>query len=143
MPKFKTLLFLTLIFTSCNQEIEPVKHNYLEIKDSLIPWSDVFIQEENSYYVYFYSELCGHCSDIKQDVISFYLKEEYVLYFVCTDYEKVIGPKKDLTGINNTDDFYIFGTPFMVLIEDHIVSEYYAGSGEILELISILENYYS
>ena len=49
MPKFKTLLFLTLIFTSCNQEIEPVKHNYHEIKDRLIPWDDIFTQEEHDY----------------------------------------------------------------------------------------------
>ena len=143
MPKFKTLFFLTLLFASCSQETEPAKHNYHEIKDSQISWSDIFVQEEDSYYVYFYSELCGHCSDIKQDVISFYLKEEYVLYFVCTDYEKVTGPKKDLKGIDNIDEFYIFGTPFMVLLDDHIISDYYVGSSEILELISILENNYS
>ena len=139
MTKFKKLFYLPILLIGCSQNIEPIKHNYHEIKDALISWSDIFIQKEDSYYVYFYSELCGHCTSIKQDVISFYLKETYTMYFVCTDYEKVIGPKGDIRGIDNIDDFYIFGTPFMVKLVDHIVTSYYSGSSEILALISILD----
>ena len=116
---------------------EPVFHNYHEIKDRLIPWNEIFNQEEDYYFVYFYSETCGHCNDIKQDVLNYYFESINPMYFVCTNYEAVIGPKKELYGIDNIDEFYIFGTPFMIEIKDHTILDYYAGTIEILEFISI------
>ena len=139
MPKFKCLLFPLLLLSSCSSE-EPIYHNYHEIKCSLISWSDVFVQEEDDYLVYFYSERCGHCKEIKQDIISFYLEDIYSMYFVCTDIEVTFGPNKNLAGIDNIDDFYIFGTPFLLNLVEHKVSAYYIGANEVKEHISILKN---
>ena len=137
MLKPLNLLVLSLLVSSCGQSEPIVTHNYHEIKVHLINWNDIFVQCEDYYLVYFYSERCGHCKEIKQDIISYYFKDINPLYFVCTDIEVEIGPSKDLIGINNIDDFYIFGTPFLIEITNREISNYYAGQAQILEFISI------
>ncbi len=134
----KKLILTTLItvLASCSSS-ETIKHNYHEIKDHLISWSDIFVQEEDTYLVYFYSERCGHCNELKQDILSYYFKEITPMYFICTDIEIVIGPPKDLLEISDINEFYIFGTPFLTLINDGTVADYYVGKAQILDFISI------
>ena len=137
MKKIISLVIPLLLLCSCNaNKSQPVTHNYHETKESLIPWSDVFSQTEADYLVYFYSESCGHCNEIKQDVISFYLKELIDMYFVCTDIEANFGPTKDLIGVDNIESFYIFGTPFLTRIADYQVTEYYVGAKAIRNYIN-------
>ena len=136
MHRFKYLLLLSFLLFSCSDDA--TIHNYHEIKEHLISWNSVFEQSEDDYLVYFYSERCGHCNEIKQYVISFYLEGSYPMYFVCSDFEVVLGPKKDLKGIDNIDDFYIFGTPFLVRILLHSIESYYVGVEEVKQCISIL-----
>ena len=134
----KKLILSTLIamLASCSS-YETIKHNYHEIKDHLISLSDIFIQEEDTYLVYFYSERCGHCNELKQDILSYYFKQITPMYFICTDIEIVTGPPKDLLGISDINEFYIFGTPFLTLIKDGTVADYYVGKVQILDFISI------
>lgn len=137
MKKVLSLVLPVLLICGCkgNNQTKTVTHNYHEIKDNLIDFSDIFIQVENDYLVYFYSERCGHCKEIKDDIISYYLKGIRTMYFVCTDYDAVIGNPKDLTGIDNIDEFYIFGTPFLIRVFDYKVKEYYAGTKAILSYL--------
>ena len=137
MKKLISLVIPLMILSSCQaSETKKVEHNYHEIRDDLIDWVEVFNQPEHDYLVYFYSERCGHCASIKSEVISYYLKNIKRMYFVCTDYDAIYGPQADLRGINNIDDFYIFGTPFLVELFEHTVIEYYAGTNAILNYIN-------
>ena len=136
MKNLTSLILPVFVLTGCQANPKPeVKHNYYEIKDSLIPWDHVFAQSENNYLVYFYSERCGHCNSIKNEVISYYLTTEETMYFVCTDIDAVFGSQTDLTGINNITDFYIFGTPFLARLVEHAISIYYVGASAILDFI--------
>ena len=136
MKKLISLVVPLMLLVGCNNyKKAEVKHNYHEIKSDLIDWANVFKQEENDYLVYFYSERCGHCNSIKNDIINYYLTTRNKMYFVCTDYDVVFGPQNDIRGINNIDDFYIFGTPFLVRIQNYTVSKYYAGTTTILNFI--------
>ena len=110
-------------------------HFFSLFSNHVFDWINVFEQEEADYLVYFYSERCGHCNSIKNDIINYYLTTSNRMYFVCTDYDAIYGPQKDLRGVNNIDDFYIFGTPFLVRIQNYTVSEYYAGTTAILNFI--------
>lgn len=132
------LILPVLLLTGCakSEPKEPM-HNYHETKDCLIPWTDIFEQVEDDYLVYFYSERCGYCNEIKQDVLSFYLELKPVMYFVCTDLDAIFGPSKDLKGIDNIDDFYIFGTPFLLRVYTHQVEDYYVGKNQILDYINL------
>ena len=132
----KTALLITTLLVSCNRTSTVIKHNYHETKECLISWDDVFLQKEDDYITYFYSERCGYCNEIKQDVISYYLANIETMYFVCTDIKCVIRPNNDIRGINNINDFYIFGTPFLVRLLEHQVYEYYVGASEIKEYVN-------
>ena len=137
MKKLTSLILPLLLLCGCTaKETKIEQHNYNEIFDRLIPWDYIFEQEENDYLVYFYSERCGYCNEIKQDILQFYLKEIIPMYFVCTDYDVVIGPRSDLTGIDNIDDFFIFGTPFLTRLIENRVANYYAGVSEIRNYIA-------
>ena len=137
MKNLTSLILPVFVLTGCQPaQKQPIKHNYHEVKNSLIPWSDVFDQNETDYLVYFYSERCGHCNSIKNDVISYYLTTDRIMYFVCTDIEAMFGNPKDLIGINSISEFYIFGTPFLVRLIEYAVSEYYVGANSILNYIN-------
>lgn len=137
MSKFIILLAFSLLISSCGSNNEPIFHNYHEIKDRLIVWNQIFELEEDYYLIYFYSERCGYCNDIKQEVLNYYFNLSSSMYFVCTDYDIVTGPAKDLVGLNNIEEFYIFGTPFLIEVKEQSVTNYYAGKEEILAFISI------
>lgn len=137
MPKLNRLFLFLFLITSCGLSDEQTKHNYHEIKDHIINWNQIFEVNDECYLVYFYSERCGYCNDIKQEILNYYFLHIDSLYFVCTDLENKTGPIKDLTGINNIDDFYIFGTPFLVEFNLQTVTNYYVGKDDILSLISI------
>lgn len=139
MPKFKLTLLSAAILTACTSNGEVIEHNYHEIKDKLISWDDIFIQKEDSYLIYFYSERCIHCNEIKQEIISFFLEDITTMYFVCTNIKAEFGPTKELNGIDSINDFYIFGTPFLLELKNHIVEDYYAGVNEVKDRISILK----
>ncbi len=137
MKKLLNLVLPFLILTGCNNSnTAKPNHNYHETKECLISWCDVFTQEEDDYLVYFYSERCGYCNDIKQSIISFYLEEKAEMYFVCTDIEAVFGQSTNLTGVDSIDEFYIFGTPFLIRLLDHRIESYYVGSKQILNFIN-------
>ena len=137
MKKVLSLIVPLLVLAGCKEDhIKDDKHNYHETKDSLIGWNETFNQIEDEYIVYFYSETCGHCNSIKQDVISFYLKEYIPMYFVCTDLGVVYGKNKDIVGVDNIDEFFIYGTPSLCEINSHKVESYYVGEKEILDYIN-------
>lgn len=138
MLKFVLVLISSLLIGSCSGPVEKVTHNYHEIRVSQISWENIFFKEDDDYFVYFYAEKCGYCNEIKESVLNFYFKNLCVFYFANCDFEYKIGPAKELRGINNLDDFYIFGTPFLVKFEYRVVTDYYVGSQQILEYISIL-----
>ena len=137
MNKLTSLVIPLLLLTGCNntKKHEPESHNYHEIRNNLIDWVDIFNQPERDYVVYFYSERCGHCNSIKNEIISYYQTTDKKMYFVCTDYDAIFGPQTDLRGIDNIEDFYIFGTPFLIRLQEYTLTEYYAGTAAILNYI--------
>ena len=139
----KSLLIcgLIIISVSCSksskESISSIIYDYDLTQDKTIEWNDLFNQNPDFYYVYVYSPKCGYCNDIKQDVLNYCFNLSSSMYFVCTDNDIVIGPPKDLVGLNNIEEFYIFGTPFLIEVKERAVANYYAGKEEILAFISI------
>lgn len=131
------LLLATALLFGCvpNITTEPITYDYLNVESHQIGWSDVFLQEEDSYSVYFYSLTCGHCAEIKQKILSYYFLDREVLYFSQTSEETVYGSKTDLIGVNDISSFHIFGTPFLINVNNHEVTNYYAGVNEITNYI--------
>ena len=138
MKLTNSIMLLTFMLSGCVSspkppEIVPEVHEYSDIEQSRISWNDIFAQEQETYKVYFYSESCGYCRELKEDIISYYKKGIEVIYFVCTD-EYAVFNTGDLIGINNINDFFILGTPMLVEITNSTVTNSYAG-------LSMIRNY--
>lgn len=132
------LLTLTLLLSGCTSSVQQVEKEY-DYSDvtAFVLWNDIFKQEEKEYSVYFFSQTCGHCKELKQEIICYYFENVEILYFLETNEDTVFGPPSDLTGINSIEDFNIYGTPFLINIENGTVINYYAGSSKIREYIDL------
>lgn len=131
------LLFESLLVISCTYHEKQI---YKEFPyDLLIEWNDVFSQD-GDYYVYFYSEICGHCESIKQEMITWIQNCGHIFI---VDVLKGGTYKNDYEGIKNItniNDLYILGTPTIYGFVNHTINEYYVGTESILKF---LEKWYS
>lgn len=135
------LFFIPFLLLSCSSanKTEDKIYDYDDV-DTHISWSDIFIQEEENYSVYFYSKTCSHCLEIKQDFLQYYFTNKEKIYLVESNEDTKIGPVSDITGVNSNDSFYIFGTPFLINLKNHAISKYYGGTKQILEYIENQSN---
>ena len=62
-------------------EIPEVDHEYFEVEDMSINWSDILNQNKTTYYVYIYSTTCNHCKELKNWIIETALSRGDI-YFV-------------------------------------------------------------
>lgn len=147
MKKFFSLLSLILLASSCSgqsAEIDPnnlpgipdYSYDYDDVLDKHIYWNDIFDQENNNYFVYFYSTNCNHCQTIKDQMISLCLSRND-LYFVKSSNQVVL--KNDVfytIGAGNIGDFAILGYPSLVQIQNKICVKNIAGKSQILNSLS-------
>ena len=122
------LSIICLLTASCNINGSAVikKYDYDDVTSKIL-WSDIFTQEEDCYLVYFYRTTCAHCNELKEEILNYYFASEKTMYFVEVDDKARYGSVTDLTLITCIDDFYIFGTPFLIEMENNKIKNYYAG----------------
>ena len=144
--KLKILPLAVLMIAGCGEpviedtpiEVEVKELDYSITENHQIIWNDILSKSESRYMVYFYSEYCAYCKQVKQDILSFYSKNIDDLYFLDVVKEKATYKSNDglLIGTKKIDDFYIFGTPFLVEITNFTVTNWYAGVDAIQLYIS-------
>ena len=133
-------LSVCLLFTGCVKEkqIEQPVYEYKDIDHLTIKWKDIFHIERDDYYTYIYSETCGHCREIKQTVISKALETENIFFIQFTKDIPIINDREAVIGKNDFESLGIIGTPTLFHIQNHVISEHYVGSHDILEILTNL-----
>ena len=143
--KHKLTPLVVLMLMGCTDPVENVQpdtpieeYDYSIIASRQIKWKDILSKSESRYVVYFYSEYCGYCKQVKQDILSYYKKDIDDMYFLDTVQENAVYKPNDglLIGTKNIADFYIFGTPFLAEITNKTVTNWYAGVDSIMLYIS-------
>lgn len=145
----KQLLFINLFFLGgCdfavyeksyeNYDISkvPLDHDYDEIKEFELSFDSIFEPLEKSYFVYFYSLTCSHCTQIKNFIIEKAI-ETREIYFVKASNQIIL--KDDVLstiGAGKIDDIGILGYPSLLKIENKIVIKNVAGITPIKELLN-------
>ena len=138
----KRLLLLPAIccLMACSQPnnasslAEYIEHDYLEIKDKEIIWSDLFSKGDH-YYCYIYSEYCTHCEQIKNQVIEKALNMDNFFFI---HFQKNIPVLTDISATIGETDIYkmgILGTPTLIEIENQAVNQHVAGEKEVVKLL--------
>ena len=141
----KRILFAFILFSLCgcskqkqNETIssDVVTYDYSDIVDRTIQWSEILSQEAN-YYAYVYSETCGHCKEIKQEVLKYAIEINQNFYFILFNKEiPIIEKDSSNIGIDNYLKLGICGTPTLFEINNHVVITCYTGSKAIINTLT-------
>ncbi len=93
--------------------------------DHINDYSEITNKDEDKYLVYYYSEICGHCNDIKIQVLEFADEnnEDIKVYFI--DAGKV-------TGYNNIQGMN--GTPSLLMVVNGQLVDFVSGSDKIINI---------
>ena len=139
MNKLLILPITSILILGCspNKEAKAIEYDYSDVADLTICWNDILSVESDKYFAYIYSRTCGHCNEIKQDVITYALVNKGALYFV--PFNKTIPIIIDRTlplEKDKVEDLGIVGTPSMFLIVNHVVKENYVGKKEIVKTLT-------
>ena len=128
--KSKLLSILLISICSCTPLNEKPISKFIALED-------IFSFEE-CYLIYFYSDHCGHCLHIKDDVDQFSHKSSVPFYYLNVDENELtyMPNKENLIGANMIEEFFIVGTPSLIEFINKTVTNYYLGEAEILEYIT-------
>ena len=138
-------LLVAAMFVSCSpaqneQSNKNASTEYTIPIDQEISLEDCLSQSESRYLIYFYSETCGHCQQIKSDIVSFANDQIMKTYFIDIkkpNNEVTICQKDEIElGISNYRDLKILGTPTIVMVENGIVTKNVSGKEECLTIIN-------
>ena len=125
-------MFPTLLL-SCSNECKI--YDYSDVTH--IEWEHIFDIESDYYYIYVYSLSCGHCKDIKEEIINFAMKKDNETYFVLYNKDiPVVDSNYVLIGKTNYQDLGIVGTPTLFEISNHFVSDVCTGSESIIKTLT-------
>ena len=144
MGKIFLLIGLTFLLVGCKKSVtsseitsisETIAYDYDVVQEKMIMWNDLFSIEKEKYSTYIYSTRCGHCNEIKQEVISHALNDDS-FYFVEYNQNIPITDNVEPTiGKSSVEDISILGTPTLLVIENKILIKNIAGAKAILEAI--------
>lgn len=112
-------------------------HNYNEVIDKTIIWSDTFKLSDNDYCVYYFSKICDYCEEARDEVIDIALTRKMPIYFcseggVITDRSLI--PESTI-GIDNILYLKIKGFPSVINIKNSKISSHYAGKSQVLNFL--------
>ena len=116
---------------------EITSYEYSDFSERFIEWTNLLSLEDEKYYGYVFSYTCGHCVEIKQDILSAIKEMNWNIYLIEFTYEiPILASDSEYRGITNIDDLGIVGTPTLFYIENKTVIERYTGSREIIMTFS-------
>ena len=120
------------------------EHSYDEVNNLLITYDQSFSISENDHYIYFYSDTCHSCQEIKNEVIDFALNEYAEMYFVIATIEipHNYGPDEfvQTLGSNNIDDVWMGVTPQLAFIKNGKIEKNITGTINIEQELSYYRN---
>lgn len=130
--------FLLGCTTANPPSVKPKIFDYTDVENKTIVWNDLFNIEKDDYFVYIYSPICGHCNEIKQEVISYSLDHDNFYYILFNKDIKITDNLLISIGATNIDDVSIVGTPTLLHIELGVLTENIVGSHAIVETLTNL-----
>ena len=139
MNKLVILPLMTFLMIGCsnNKEAKAIEYDYSDVAYLTICWNDILKIDSLEYFAYIYSPTCGHCSEIKQEVITYALGNKGSLYFVPFNKDiPIINDRTIPLEKDKVEDIGIVGTPSMFLVVNHIVKENYVGKKEIVSTLT-------
>lgn len=95
--------------------------DYEIVQTHQISWNDVLNQEDDNYIVFIYSETCGYCHDMLNEIVSFANEEILITYFLNSSLNPVTIGDDNPIGITEIENLTIRGTPTIIEIDEKMV----------------------
>lgn len=139
-----SLLVTTPLLFSClgvrNKENKE-SFDYGDFVNSQLSWEELFSPAKPLYFVYIYSLTCGHCQNIKDEILTWGKEREDIFYLI--EYEKGIPITRNTSetiGAYVYSDVKILGTPTLLEIMDKRLSLNLGGERDILTFIDFTKS---
>ena len=116
-------------------EIPEADHEYFEVEDMSINWSDILIQNKTTYYVYIYSLTCTHCQELKNWIIETALVRDDIFLVKGTNKDSITTDISSTIGATKIEDVAIMGYPSLLKIHNETLVKNVAGNAKIQELL--------
>lgn len=101
-----------------------VEWDYSNFEEHLLTsYNEAETIEDERYVVYYYGKSCGHCINVKQDVLDFFSTFELLPFYILE--------VQDTPDSSSLDEF--IGTPTMFIMADGEVVDMYVGSVDIYD----------
>jgi thiol-disulfide isomerase/thioredoxin len=135
MKRSKTIFIITACLfnlVSCSPKQETLKtfdKENLTIKYD----SNIFTLLEKEYYILFYTPKCKACLDTLKYVEYKYNEKNFDIYLINVLESSVMYNKQITSNINcnDTEDFYLFKTPYLITLQEGIIIDEASGFNEI------------
>jgi len=122
-------LFITFTLSACVEEPVLIELDYSDFPEHLLrSYEAAETIEDERYIVYYYGKNCGHCINVKQDVLHFFTTFTLLPFYILE--------VQDTPDASVLEEFV--GTPTMFVMADGEVLDMYIGSVEIYDFF---ENY--
>lgn len=142
--KRRNVIFLFVLFglTGCFSKKETINkfgindssisdHSYEEIDFCKIDLYECFLIDSDDYYLYFYSNTCSHCSELKNYIIDKAIKNQNIYFIAASNKVQLTKDENLLIGAEKPGDIYIFGYPSLIEIKDKKCVKNVAGVSQI------------
>jgi len=130
MKKLIYFLFSILIFSLTACVPDDKLYDYTDFPEHLITsYEEAETMTSNKYIVYYYSTNCGHCKEVKQDVLGFVDNFDTLPFYIFNIQDA------QYMDVSSLEEFR--GTPTVFVMSDNKVLEAYVGSVEVLQFINI------
>lgn len=124
---FLTLIVLIIVFEASSEELK-----YSSF-DEINNYDDIYSIDDQKFLLYFYSESCGACQNIKTSSLSFFKQYEDDLPVYMMDATRIKG-SKDILILPFGEE--LTSTPTLMVVENGIITEFYIGTVEISNFYS-------
>ncbi|MBQ0008887.1 MAG: hypothetical protein KBS97_01225 [Firmicutes bacterium] len=110
-------------------------HEYFEVDYISINWSDILLQNKDTYYVYIYSLTCTHCQELKNYIIDEALKRDDIFFVKGSNKDVIKTDVSNTIGATEVKDIAILGYPSMLKISNKTLVQNVAGNSKIIDIL--------
>ena len=140
---FLFFMWFSMMLCACNGQqtsgyVCKQKYEYSDFVDRHVEWNDILTIKDYKYFIYVYSPTCGHCNQIKNDILCYVDRHVDIYLIKYSDEIPIIENKEQIIGKGAIEELGIVGVPSLIQIENHIVTMNIVGTNAIVETLTNL-----
>lgn len=136
---FVSLMSLSMMMacssTSENTYSKSIAEQQEFIMNRQISWLDALNQQEDNYIIFVYSETCGRCHDMMDEIVDFAKSNILMTYFIDIQKNEVPIDQEIKENIANINELSILGTPTILEVENKVAIKNVPGIDKCLEFL--------